>query len=430
MAKREQISLFGQFTPTGVDPTAGANLRALAGLSEQVGEIAFKKGAQIRQKEGALAGAQSVQRDEEGKIISPELASDNTIFGQSFNQAAILAHKAQVGIDTRESLDRLQDEHKLDPEAFRNAAKSLRGGTLKGMPEELAVIVGKDLDSSISNRHSKLLDDSFRREAAQQRATALDSMESLQDELLNSVRAGDSERQADLTIEANSELDAWVETGKISPEESRKIKEDTAERIQEQEALRDVEAIVFNEELSLDEQFEKGTEFVKRLREESLPDLSPEQKDSLIRVVEAKVNDVARKRATQVRERDIAQEKIVSNLKIQTNLIEKRAKNGELSDLSPIIEEAERLHNKGAISGNERTSVLTHVAKAQDEINRISLADKRILARMAGDNSIVMNKKDVDFFYKRNVQDDIETLPPEAQSVANANFIQPLPLAY
>lgn len=425
MARQQKISFFSQLRPTGVDPTAGANLRALAGLSEQVGDIAFQVGARKRAKEGAIAGAQAVERDNEGNIIPPKLESETfSIFGEAFNKAAILANKSQIAIDTREALDRLQNQHKLDPEAFRIASDGLKKGTLKGMPEELAVLVGRDIDSSVSNRHSKLLNDSFKRESASQRATALDSMESLQDELLTAVRDGDAERQKELLINANSELDAWVETGQITFEESRRIKEDTRERIQEQEALRDIDNIVFNENLSLDEQFEKGTSFVKSLRKKTLKDLSPEQKDSLIRIVEAKVNDIARQRASELRARDIAQEKVVSNLKIQANLVEEKAKNGEFEDLAPLIEETERLHNKGAISGNERTSIFTHIAKAQDEISRITLADKRILARLDGDNLIVMNKKDVDFFYKRNVQDDIETLPPEAQNMANANFIQ------
>jgi len=422
--RQQQISLFSSFTPTGANPKAGANLRALAGLSEGVGDIAFQVGAKKRAKEGEIAGAQSVERDSDGNIIPPDLKDETfSIFGESFNKAARLAHKSQVAIDTRESLDRLQEEHKLDPAAFKNAASGLRKGTLKGMPEELAIIVGRDIDSSVSNRHSKLLNQSFKRESAQQRATALDSMESLQDELLNTVREGDEERQQELLIGANAELDAWVETGQITANEARQIKEDTAERVQEQEALRDIDKIIFNEDLSLEEQFQKGSDFVKRLRDESLPDLSPEQKDSLVRVVDAKVNNIGQQIASKSRARDIEQEKIVSNLKIQTNLIEERAKNGELVDLSPLIEETEGLHNKGTISGNERTSLLTHVAKAQDEINRITLADKRILARLGGDNSIVMNKKDVDFFYKRNVQDDIERLPPEAQSLAKAEFI-------
>ncbi len=418
-----KIGFTGKLRPTGVDQTAGQNLRMLAGLSDQVGELAFNQVAKTRQKEGALAGAQSVKRDEEGKVLSPELESDNTIFGQSFNQSAILAHKAQVSMDSRESLDRLQEEHKLDPEAFKVAAMGMRKGTLTGMPEELAVLVGQDIDSSISNRHAKLLNNQFKRESEQQRATALASIETQQDDLLNAVREGDAEEQARLAINANAELDAWVESGKISADEARKIKEDTAERIQEQSALREVDQIVFNEDLSLEEQFAKGSDFVEQLRKSKLKDLSPEQKDSLVNVVESRVNDVARKIANESRQRDIETEKLISNIKIQANLIEERAKNGENVDLAPLVEQTELLHTKGSIKGNERTSIFTHVAKAQDEINRITLADKRIIARQEGDNTIEMKQKDVDSYYKRNIQDDISQLPPEMQSLANANFI-------
>ena len=42
MARQQKISLFGQFSGPGADQTSGTNLRALAGLSEEVGNIAFQ----------------------------------------------------------------------------------------------------------------------------------------------------------------------------------------------------------------------------------------------------------------------------------------------------------------------------------------------------------------------------------------------------
>lgn len=420
---QQKISLFGQFTPTGVDNTAGNSLRALAGLSDQVGGIAFQVGAKKAQKRGTLAGAQSVQRDESGEVISPELKNDFTIAGEAYNHAAILAHKAQISMDVREDLDRLQEEHKLDPEAFKQMAGKLRGGTIKNMPEELAVIVAQDIDSSVSSRFSTLQKQFFKRKEIEHHSAALDSIESLQDDILNATRTGESERQQELIINANTELDAWVESGVVSPDEARQVREDLSERMQEQTALSGIDAVIFNEDLTLDEQIAKGVEFVDDLRKSELKDLSPEQKDSLLNVVSSKVRGLLSRRNAIDNERDLAKEKIISNLKIKTNLVEEQAKNGEIVDLSELSEEVEELHSRGDISGNERTSIKTHIAKAQDEIDRISLADKRIIARLSGDNSILMNKKDVDFFYKRKIQDHVEGLPSGEKNAFMADFI-------
>ena len=420
---QQRIKAFGTLAPTGVDTSAANTLRTMAGLTSQIGGIAFQEGAKKRQKEGQLEGAQSAKRDEEGKLEKFKAKSDFTIHGEAFNKAAVLAHRAQIGIDTKQRLEELQREHELNPKAFQNAAKGFRDGTLQGMNPELAAIVSRDIDASIANKQSVLLDGAFKREKAQQRSTALTDIESNIDDLTKAVRDGNAEEVTRLTINGKAQLDAWKETGSISADEHRRFTEDAAERIQQQAALQEVESIVFNEDLSLEEQFKKGAEFVESLRTAELKDLSAEQRDSLVKVVGSKVNDVGRQIAAEQRARDLEAEKLVSNLKVQANLIVDRAKDGESVPLADMVEQTELLHDKGRISGNERTSLLTKIAKAEDEMIRISLADKRIVARLKGDNSIPMKSNDVDSFYKRNVADDIERLPPEMQNVAKAEFI-------
>ena len=115
---QKKVGFYGQFRPTGVDQSAGTRARALAGLAGQAQGIIFNEAAKIKTKEGQTAGANSVKRDDEGNIIAPEKKNSFTIFGENFNQAASLAHRAQIGIDTKEQLDRIQEENKLDPQAF------------------------------------------------------------------------------------------------------------------------------------------------------------------------------------------------------------------------------------------------------------------------------------------------------------------------
>ena len=53
MARQQKIGIFGGLRPTGVDQTATAKLQALAGITSQVGDIAFGVGAKQREKTGA-----------------------------------------------------------------------------------------------------------------------------------------------------------------------------------------------------------------------------------------------------------------------------------------------------------------------------------------------------------------------------------------
>jgi hypothetical protein len=420
---QQKINLFGQFKGPGLDTSKSDMLRSLAGLTQQVSDVALSIGNQKMAKKGAIEGAQQAQQSFEAGEQLPE---SNSFFGaqrENYNRAAVMTYRAQIQMDNRKELDRLENEHRLDPEGFENSAQALKQGALSSMPPELSVMVSQDMDESISNRRAKLQDGFFKREQENQSATALESIETNQDDILNLTREGRIDEQVKLISKANLELEQWVAADIISPEQARKIREDTAERILEQEALKGIEDIVFNDKLSLDEQLEKGVDFVEKLRKSELKDLSPEQKDSLLRVVESKLNGVMNKKSIQSNQRDIAKEKIVSNLKVVAGRLVDAASNGESVDLDSIVEQTETLHNKGDITESERTSIITKVAKAHDEINRISLADKRILARMSGDESITMDKGDVDSFWKRNVKDDVDQLDPQSATLATANFI-------
>lgn len=418
MAKRQQqIGLFSTLKPTGIDPTAGQSLRALAGLSEQVGEIAFGVGKQQAAKKGRLAGAEVV-RDEEGKVITPELKSDFTIFGEAFNKSAILAHRAQIQIDSKERLDELQEEHKLDPEAFRKTSEAFKSGTLKGMPEELANIIGLDIDSSVASRFSQLNKEFFKREDANQKAVIAKGIETATDDILNATRTGDMERQGKLLIEQVAALDAAVEADMMNPTVAENIKENVRERISQQNTLRQVDEIIFNEDLPLQERVEKGIDFLGSLRDQELEDLSPEQKDSLVNVVGAKVNGLQTQLAEQLSQKTIDQTRQISNLKVNAKLAF-----GKPEDL---MEETELLFNNGLISGNERTSIITDILKGQKDRVNISRDDSLVGRKLSGENAIVLDQKVVDDYYDRNVQDQIENLPPGIKIAEQALFIDRL----
>jgi len=415
--RQQKLGFTGKLSPTGVDPNAGASLRQLAGIADQASQVAFNIGAKKRKKEGELAG-QVVSRDAEGNVIAPQFESDLTVFGESFNKSAILAHRAQIQIDSKSRLDALQEEHKLDPEAFRANAEAFKQGTLKSMPEELANIISLDIDSSVSSRMGQLNKDFFRRQDRKQKATVEEGLESATDDILNATRTGDIERQTQLILEQNAALDAAVEAGMIDPVIAANRKEDVRERIAEQSALREIDEIIFNEDLSLEEQVSKGVEFLESLRTSDLKDLSPEQKDSLINVVNAKVGGLQTQLAQERSKKTIEQTRQISNLKINAGL--------GLAPPEELMEETEKLFNNGLISGNERTSIITDILKGQKGKIDIAKNDDLVAQKLGGRNDIVLDQKVIDSYYKRNVMPLLDEMPPELKVAAQANFITQL----
>lgn len=415
--RQQKIGFFGQLQPTGVDPTVGNRLKALAGIAEDVGEVALGRVQQEAVKRGQLKGAK-VQRDEEGNIIPPELESDFTIFGQNFNKAAILANRAQIQIDSKERLDALQEEHKLDPEAFKNATEAFKQGTLRGMPEELANIIALDIDSSVASRTGVLNKAFFKREDAKQKATIAEGIETATDDILNSVRTGDEERSTRLIIEQNAALDAAVDAGMINPIAAENIKETVRERISQQNTLRQVDEIIFNEDLSLQERVDKGVDFLGSLRDSELKDLSPEQKDALVNVVGAKINGLQTQLAQELSQKTIEQTRQVSNLKVNAKL--------GFSNPEDLMEETELLFNTGLISGNERTSIMTDILKGQKGKVNIARDDALVSKKLMGANEVVLDQKVVDDYYDRNVLDQIKDLPPGVKIAEQALFVDRL----
>ncbi|MCP4489286.1 MAG: hypothetical protein GY820_18530, partial [Gammaproteobacteria bacterium] len=262
---QQRIGLFSTISPTGVDQSAGQSLRALAGLSEQVGDIAFNIGAEKRQKEGQIAGA-DVQRDEEGQIVAPELKSDLTIFGESFNKSAVLAYKAQIGLDAKSKLEELQNTHKLDPEAFKQQAEAAKQGALTKMPEEIAIEAGLEYDVRIANHYSALMKDFYKRETEDQQATANEWVESATDDILNTARSGDEQLTQELILANNDKLEEFVNELLISPGKVVQLKERLSENIVKQKTLGEIDRIVFSDDFTLEEKAQKGAEFLDELR--------------------------------------------------------------------------------------------------------------------------------------------------------------------
>jgi hypothetical protein len=125
---QKRIDFFGGFQPTGADPTAGAKYEALAGIGQtlQQGLTGIiqqqdakqqqqqQKQQQDRERRDVLQAQRDATRqstDEQGRMIAPKLRDPATAAGQSYNEIAIGAYRADVRRQLKEADARLSQQH-------------------------------------------------------------------------------------------------------------------------------------------------------------------------------------------------------------------------------------------------------------------------------------------------------------------------------
>lgn len=419
MARQPLIGTFGKFRSPNVGGENTEVLTRLANLGSQAQGIAFGIGAEQAKEEGRLAGLQSVER-EGGQVKKPELEDPGiSIRKRAFNEASVLAHRAAIQTDTKNRLDELQREESLDPANFELRAQAYKEGLISDMPEELAVLIGADVESSIASRKSKLDDQFFKRIERENQATLAEGLETFTDDILNATREGDEQRVGDLSIQLEAMLNQSVDSGILDPVKANEIREGLRERGEEQKALGEVDRIVFNEDLSLEERLNKGVEFLEDLRGRDLKDLDPSQKDSLLRVVGGKVLDLEKQLARENSKRNIETEREVSDLKV--------AATQGFDSLPNLIERTEKMFKEGKISGNERTSILNSAysgnRKAAQQAQDFSLVAKKLTGDFP---EIVLHQKTIDDYYDKVYAPILEGSEGSQKNAAQAQYISVL----
>ena len=423
MAPRKPIGYYGQFTPTGVDESAARRYRALAGIADEVGEMAFKIGAAKREeagkREGAIAGAKAV---EEG--VAPEkkegFLSSLSIYDQSYNNAMESAYLAGITTDAKLGLDRIATENPDNSDAFEKRASQYVEGIIGGVPQEY-----RDLVESTINNYSKQAGNSvYKNEIARNRNEAKSAIQLAinlhRDEAAKNARDGD-EAQALLNTQHHDLLvDAMVASGFMLPDQAETEKGKVDLRNQQQKQIGDLETIIFNEDFTLQEKYDKGLRFVEQLREAEVEDLSPEEKDQLISVLEGKVDDLRVKISREEAEIDKEFGLEVSNLQVAVE-------NKEIPT-SEAIEKANELYNRDPrkFTFSMRTSVINKARSiSQTEINKAN-SIKTVSQSLQGDTTALPTQKDVDTYYTENrslFDESPNKIPAQAQFISSTRQV-------
>jgi hypothetical protein len=123
MAK--EITYYGQLQPTGVDNSMTKRLAALAGLADQVQDIAFQAGAERAQREGKRQGLTAGQTAAaEGQPLEKRegILSAFSIKDNAYNDAMEASYLASMQVDVQNDIARIAAENPLDSNAFMTLA--------------------------------------------------------------------------------------------------------------------------------------------------------------------------------------------------------------------------------------------------------------------------------------------------------------------
>lgn len=413
---QQRIDFFGQFRPTGVDPTAGAKARALAGLANTTGNIATNLGVQARRREigqetlEAGREGQQVQTDAQGNRIAPEMRDELTPQGRAFNEAATLAYRADVRRESKVELNRLANKHANDPEAFKQQSEAYLNGITQGLPEEMRFVISNDIQDRIADSYTKLNNNYFESEQRANVATVAASLGDIEDDALTAAREGDGQALTKYLAERTAIQQRGIESGLLDPVAVEKQNEMIREQVQVQSAMGDIQRI-FKSEGSLQDKTVAASDYIKNL---DTGDLNPDQMDALVDNLQATMADEIKQQSQLT-----AQEQ--KEISYRTVELQLDAKFGR-APMADILSDANEMFANNQISEAEykgiKSDVMTYAQKSGEQAD----LDMKVLNRVRGDKSQIVSQADVDGFYERNIAPDIESLPPERAMETKVNY--------
>lgn len=406
---QKRIDFFGQFAPTTIDTSVAESLKALAGVGQSVSNIAMPIAKRALTEKAMQEGGQ-VQRDEQGGIIAPKERTELTFYDRAYNEAAMLAYRAEVKRDTKQTLNKLRNQYQDDPQGFEFAANAYRDGILKDMPDNFAFVLGEDIQNSIANYSVDVQNEAFKRQREQSLASITDSVLDLNDDISNFARSGNEEGLKNAIAERKALFDKGVAAGLINPAKAELEHEKLEESVTVNKAIGGIERL-FEQEIPLAEK----VALAERAMSEDLPDLSPEQKDALVSAMQATVNEQVKKASqlTAEQEKQIALQTVELQLDAQFSR----------RPAADIQADAFDMFNRGSISEKEYKGIVTDVIQAQRKQMETSNLDIKVSQRLAGDDSVLLSQKEVDDFYERNMEGLLDDMEQGERVPLLANYV-------
>ena len=216
---QKPIGYYGEFRPTGVDQSAARRFEALAGIADQVNEIAFKVAAKKRAEQGQEAGlAAGIEAAEAGKPVEKNkgILSGISIYDQAYNSALEKSYVASIDTDARENIARIAEESNGDSEKFDQLSNQYLNGLRGGISEDYRDIVQLSIDPVVASARSQVQSQQITRQRQETDERLVNNINSAIDSGIRLASLGDTEAAMASLQSSTESIKARVESGAIS----------------------------------------------------------------------------------------------------------------------------------------------------------------------------------------------------------------------
>ena len=216
---QKPIGYYGEFRPTGVDQSAARRFEALAGIADQVNELAFNVAAKKRAKQGQEAGfAAGIEAAEKGKPIEDKkgFLSGISLYDQSYNSALEKSYVASIDTDARENIARLAEESNGDSDKFDQLSNKYLNGLRGGISEDYQDRLQLSIDPIVASARSQVQSQQITRQRQETDERLVNNIDSAVDSGIRLASLGDVDGAMASLQSSTESINARVESGTIS----------------------------------------------------------------------------------------------------------------------------------------------------------------------------------------------------------------------
>jgi len=395
---QKPIGYYGEFRPTGVDQSAARRFEALAGLADQVGDIAFEIGAKRAEKIGAekgeKAGREAAEAGTPAETKKGFLAS-MSIEAQAYNTAMKSSFLTSVSEDAKNGIERIAAQYPDDVQAFQTNVRQFTQGLLQGVGDEYRDVV----DATVSDYVTRAETQVFKNEVQQNRITAknnqLGRLSTLSNEAAKRMAEGDEEGATSAILERDVIIDSLLTTEDISSEEAAIYREKTSERIETQRQVKRIKDLIFDPANDDETNLQRARQALETFRETDFPNQTPESLERIEASIRGEIAEFEAQISGDVAANKKANALAFSNLQI--------AASNNLQSSSESRQQADSMFENGVITGAQRTQIYNATYSQDETITAKAQSISRVSEMLAGNRDVFASQGDVNTFYDENI---------------------------
>jgi len=417
MARFQEVTNIRQSNlSTGAAQGMQSLANRLDNFASQQAQVASQKIAQ----DAAQAQVTGQAQFDPNQPLEAQQQDVPVLFGQeqqAFNKGLRAAYVAGIDRDNREEVSRIAQENPDNLLVFNDAIEAYRKSVLDGVDQSARSVVAESLNNQITSARIQVQGNTIKREKQEIADTLQSNATSAMESSERLARNGDTRGAA---LELQNAF-ATVDEMAITDDQKATIKRDMERGVTEESLLGNLES-AFDEAFTIEDggqsAFDAAFEEIESLSKEVPKGWAVKEWNNFIGQAQAAIGEKLTVATKARAEEKISISRNISNLKIA-------AKTGA-GDAASIVKKTEEFFDSGQISEAERTSILTSLVSGQKNQRDVAFDDSQVAAKIGGDDGIILDKSQIDGYYKRHIAPQLEGMEPLQVQAQTAQIVDRL----